>query len=68
MPDVNDKKVELIRKDILDIMEALQRCSDTIWMDEESPIQETVFERLYQMFLSLGGSADEIKNKFPELG
>jgi len=68
--DLTNEKLDLARKDILDVMETLRKSPaiiDVVWMDEDSAMHETAFERLWNIFLTLQGDENKLFERFPDL-
>ncbi len=61
---LSKQKIELVRKDIIDCMRGLEKAPNTIWIDPDAGISETVFERLWQVYLTLQGNETELENIF----
>ena len=61
---LSKQKLELVRKDIIDCMKGLEKAPDTIWINPDAGISETIYERLWQMYLTLQGNEAELENIF----
>lgn len=56
-----------IQTDVLECMKAIIEANqDPVWMDTDSAVHETLFERLWSVYIDLGGDEKTLQKEFPE--
>jgi hypothetical protein len=63
---MSDIKSEII-KTMIDVGNSDDAKSGHIWWMPSGAIHETIFDRLFELYLLAGGTEDEIKAIWPEL-